>query len=235
MQQYRLMNNSNQLNMFREIILPIFRSTRLCVTACGIMHPRCCRPPAGNIVGALYEYIVPHHISYRIISYHIISYHIISYHIISYHSHKRSGRNEKRKKVKYLTNERTIKTKHQQTDSPSPGLLRAKNATCRAGRPNNVTMRFIESQSVISTAVCRLRAFIGNDYKAIFILMYVMCSVIVVIIIIIIITTNNYTVNNTTVYTTTVFLFVIHTATCFDICVIIRDFYICALLRYMNY
>ena len=35
--------------MFREIILPIFRSTRLCVTACGIMHPRCCRPVAGNI------------------------------------------------------------------------------------------------------------------------------------------------------------------------------------------
>ena len=32
--------------MFREIILPIFRSTRLCVTACGIMHPWCCRPPA---------------------------------------------------------------------------------------------------------------------------------------------------------------------------------------------
>ena len=30
--------------MFREIILPIFRSTRLCVTVCGIMHPRCCRP-----------------------------------------------------------------------------------------------------------------------------------------------------------------------------------------------
>ena len=25
--------------MFREIILPIFRSTRLCVTACGVMHP----------------------------------------------------------------------------------------------------------------------------------------------------------------------------------------------------
>ena len=38
--------NSSQLNMFREIILPIFRSTRLCVTACGVMHtPRCCRPP----------------------------------------------------------------------------------------------------------------------------------------------------------------------------------------------
>ena len=30
--------------MFREIILSIFRSTRLCVTACGIIHPRCCRP-----------------------------------------------------------------------------------------------------------------------------------------------------------------------------------------------
>jgi hypothetical protein len=29
--------------MFRAIILPIFRSTILCVTACGIMHPRCCR------------------------------------------------------------------------------------------------------------------------------------------------------------------------------------------------
>ena len=32
--------------MFRAIILPIFRSTRLCVTACGIKHPRRCRPPA---------------------------------------------------------------------------------------------------------------------------------------------------------------------------------------------
>jgi len=41
--------------MFRAIILPIFRSTRLCVTDCGIMHPRCCRPPARNIVGALYQ------------------------------------------------------------------------------------------------------------------------------------------------------------------------------------
>jgi len=30
--------------MFRAIILPIFRSTTLCVKACGIMHPRCCRP-----------------------------------------------------------------------------------------------------------------------------------------------------------------------------------------------
>ena len=34
--------------MFREIILPIFRSTRLCVTVCGIMHPRCCRPATGR-------------------------------------------------------------------------------------------------------------------------------------------------------------------------------------------
>ena len=34
--------------MFRAIILPIFRSTRLCVTACGIMHPRFCRPVAGR-------------------------------------------------------------------------------------------------------------------------------------------------------------------------------------------
>ena len=41
--------------MFQEIILPIFMSTRLCVTVCGIMHPRCCRPPAGNIVAALEE------------------------------------------------------------------------------------------------------------------------------------------------------------------------------------
>ena len=30
--------------MFRAIILPIFRSTRLCVTACGTMHLRWCRP-----------------------------------------------------------------------------------------------------------------------------------------------------------------------------------------------
>ena len=28
--------------MFRAIILPIFRNTRLCITTCGIMHPRCC-------------------------------------------------------------------------------------------------------------------------------------------------------------------------------------------------
>ena len=48
MQQLRLINDSSQLNMFRAIILPIFRSTRLCVTACGIMHPRCCWPATGR-------------------------------------------------------------------------------------------------------------------------------------------------------------------------------------------
>ena len=30
--------------MFRAMITPIFRSAKLCVTACGVMHPRCCRP-----------------------------------------------------------------------------------------------------------------------------------------------------------------------------------------------
>ena len=30
--------------MFREIILPIVRRTRMYVTACGIMHPQRCRP-----------------------------------------------------------------------------------------------------------------------------------------------------------------------------------------------
>ena len=49
MQQKRLINNSSQLNMFREIIFPIFRSTSLCVTVCGIMHPRCCRPVAHQV------------------------------------------------------------------------------------------------------------------------------------------------------------------------------------------
>ena len=34
--------------MLRAIILPIFRNTRLCVTACGIMHPRCCRTVPGR-------------------------------------------------------------------------------------------------------------------------------------------------------------------------------------------
>ena len=37
MQQLRLISNSSQLNMFRAIIFPIFRSIRLCVTACGII------------------------------------------------------------------------------------------------------------------------------------------------------------------------------------------------------
>ena len=55
MQQYHLINNSSQLNKFQAIILPIFKNTRLRITACGKMHPRCCWPPAGNIVGALYH------------------------------------------------------------------------------------------------------------------------------------------------------------------------------------
>ena len=55
MQQQWLMNNSSQLNRFRAIILPIFTNTKLCVTACGIMHPLQCRPVASNIVGALYH------------------------------------------------------------------------------------------------------------------------------------------------------------------------------------
>ena len=36
--------------MFRAIILPFFRNTKLCVTACGIMLRRCCRPPATSSV-----------------------------------------------------------------------------------------------------------------------------------------------------------------------------------------
>ena len=34
--------------MFRAIILPIFRSTGLCVTACGIMHPQSSAPEDGQ-------------------------------------------------------------------------------------------------------------------------------------------------------------------------------------------
>ena len=51
MQQQWLINLSSQLDMFWAIVLPIFRSTRLRVTACGIMHPRCCQLVASNIVG----------------------------------------------------------------------------------------------------------------------------------------------------------------------------------------
>ena len=47
MQQKWFINNSNQ-PMFRPMIPPIFKSTRLCVTACGIMHPRCCLPGTGR-------------------------------------------------------------------------------------------------------------------------------------------------------------------------------------------
>jgi hypothetical protein len=42
-------------NMFRAIILPIFRNTRLCVTACGIMHTRCCRPATLNTQSSVPE------------------------------------------------------------------------------------------------------------------------------------------------------------------------------------
>ena len=43
----KFMNRTaNQPNIFRAVILPIYRSTRLCVTVCGIIHPRCL--PAGG-------------------------------------------------------------------------------------------------------------------------------------------------------------------------------------------
>jgi len=35
--------------MFRTIIFPIFRNIRLCVTACGIIHRRCCRPTTSSV------------------------------------------------------------------------------------------------------------------------------------------------------------------------------------------
>ena len=43
--------------MFREIILHIFRSTRLCVTVCGIMHRRCSRPVPNFKKGAWFQEI----------------------------------------------------------------------------------------------------------------------------------------------------------------------------------
>ena len=46
--------------MFWAIISPIFRSTRLCVTACGIMHRRCCRP-----VNWMRWNCIPTHPAYR--------------------------------------------------------------------------------------------------------------------------------------------------------------------------
>ena len=42
--------------MFRAIILPIFRSTRLCVTACGVMHPQCCWPVAWSMDAELLRF-----------------------------------------------------------------------------------------------------------------------------------------------------------------------------------
>jgi hypothetical protein len=41
MQQELFIDNSNWLDMFRAIVLPIFRTIRLCDTACGIMHTIC--------------------------------------------------------------------------------------------------------------------------------------------------------------------------------------------------
>ena len=52
--------------MFREIILPMYRSTRLCVTDCGIMHPRCCRPTASNIVGVRTNRLQEQHTSFSV-------------------------------------------------------------------------------------------------------------------------------------------------------------------------
>ena len=51
MQHLRLINNSSQLNMFREIILPIFGSTRLCCSLWynapgGRQHRGCILPQA---------------------------------------------------------------------------------------------------------------------------------------------------------------------------------------------
>ena len=53
-------NNPNQLNMFRAMISPILRSTRLCLQACDIMHRRCWLlvtrmrwSQEGSIIGAL--------------------------------------------------------------------------------------------------------------------------------------------------------------------------------------
>jgi len=49
--------------MFRAIISPILRSIRLCVTACGIMHRRCCRlvtsiHVVNEVFGAVAAFIV---------------------------------------------------------------------------------------------------------------------------------------------------------------------------------
>jgi hypothetical protein len=54
--------------MFRAIISPIFRSTRLCVTACCINHPLCCRPVAwkrSSSTSGLPTGIIPVHYTTR--------------------------------------------------------------------------------------------------------------------------------------------------------------------------
>ena len=52
MQQQRFINNSNQLNMFRDIISPILGSTRLYLQ---LWYNATSMLPAGNIVDALYH------------------------------------------------------------------------------------------------------------------------------------------------------------------------------------
>ena len=50
--------------MFQVLITPIFKNTRWCVTACGIMHPRCCWPVAWkqrNSASRLPAGIIPVH------------------------------------------------------------------------------------------------------------------------------------------------------------------------------
>ena len=89
--------------MFRALIPPNFRSTRLCVTACGIMHPRCCwpatswvhyttscntqssapeyerdqRPKSDELIGIKSKSLLLHLIGF----YHV--YHLLSYFILS--------------------------------------------------------------------------------------------------------------------------------------------------------
>jgi len=58
MQQQRFINNSNQQNVFQAIILPVLRSTRLCLQlviqctndAASQQHHRCIIPQALNTV-----------------------------------------------------------------------------------------------------------------------------------------------------------------------------------------
>jgi len=55
MQQLQFINKFNQLNMFRAIISPILRSTRLCLQ---LWYNAPTVLPAGSIIGALYHSLV---------------------------------------------------------------------------------------------------------------------------------------------------------------------------------